>query len=203
MKRHAPAAGRNAAPIAEVLAEEFPSSGLVFEVASGTGEHALFLARRFPALEWQPSDADAAALSSIAAWRDEAGLRNLRAPLRFDAAGDAPPIATAAAMLCINMAHISPWEATLGLFRTAKALLAVGAPLALYGPFIEADIETAPSNVAFDLDLKARDARWGLRDTGEIDAVAENAGFRRTARHAMPANNLTLIYRRQKETPAG
>ena len=196
MKRHAPAAGRNGGPLGNVLARELPDTGLVLEVASGTGEHALLFARRFPKLDWQPSDADPDALASIDAWRAENGPPNLRPPLPLDAASPEWPIAAADAVLCVNMLHIAPWKAAEGLFAGAEMLLESGAPLILYGPFLEEETETAPSNRAFDADLKRRDPRWGLRDLAAVDALGAAHNLDRTARHAMPANNLTVVYRK-------
>ncbi|WP_255360132.1 DUF938 domain-containing protein [Erythrobacter sp. QSSC1-22B] len=195
VKRHAPATQRNAGPIAEVMARELPATGLVLEVASGTGEHAVFMARRFPDLVWQPSDLEIEALASIDAYAAEAGLANLLPAVVFDAARSDPPIARADGVVCINMVHISPWEASMGLFRAASALLEHGAPLVLYGPYLEDDIETAPSNVEFDRSLKERDPRWGLRNLAAMDRLAAEHGFERTRRVAMPANNLVLVYR--------
>ena len=195
MKRIAPAAGRNREPIAAVLAEELPPSGLVLEVASGTGEHAVHFARTFPRLDWQPSDPDAEARESISAWREEAGLANLLVPIAVDASAPPWPIARADAVLCINMVHISPVASTEGLLAGAAALLAPGAPLILYGPYLEADVETAPSNLEFDASLRARNPEWGLRAVEWLDELADGHGFRRARRVAMPANNLTLVYR--------
>ena len=197
MKRHAPAAARNSEPLAEVLAEELPDRGLVLEVASGSGEHAVFLARQFPALEWQPSDVDLEALASVDAWAAEAAVANLRPAIALDAAQANWPIAAADAVLCVNMVHISPWSAAVGLFTGAGRILASGASLVLYGPFIEPGRETAPSNLAFDQSLKQRNSEWGLRSTADLDALAADHGLRRTARHAMPANNLVLVYRHE------
>lgn len=196
MKRHAPATARNSEPLAEVLAEELPDRGLVLEVASGSGEHAVFLARQFPALEWQPSDVDPEALASVEAWAAEAAVANLRPAIALDAAQANWPIAAADAVLCVNMVHISPWSAAVGLFTGAGRILTSGAPLMLYGPFIEPGRETAPSNLAFDQSLKRRNSEWGLRNTADLDALAADHGLRRAARHAMPANNLVLVYRR-------
>ena len=196
MKKFAPAASRNSGPIADVLARELPESGLVLEVASGTGEHAVFLARRFTSLQWQPTDPDLEAMASIASWREEAGLANLLEPRVLDASSAVWPVARADAMLCINMIHISPWAASEGLFAGAARLLGSGAPLITYGPYIEDAVETAPSNLAFDESLRARNPAWGLRNIADIDRLAWTHGFTRTARYEMPANNLTLIYRR-------
>jgi SAM-dependent methyltransferase len=198
VKRHAPATARNGGPLGDVLAQELPATGLVLEVASGSGEHALLFARRFPLLDWQPSDPDAEALASIAAWREVDGPRNLRAPIRLDAAEPAWPVVRADAVLCVNMIHITPWSATEGLMAGAGRLLAPGGPLVVYGPFVEAEVETAASNLAFDADLRRRDPRWGLREGSALDRLAGSHGFARTARHAMPANNLALVYRRNQ-----
>lgn len=195
-KRHAPATLRNRDAIAAVLADWLPPAGTVLEVASGSGEHIVHFAAAFPHLDWQPSDPDPAALASIAAWSAEAALANVAPPLRLDAAAGAWPLDRAAAMLCINMVHISPWEATLGLFAGAARLLPRGAPLILYGPYVEADVPTAQSNRAFDADLRARDPAWGLRDTGAMKAAAADAGLAFAERRAMPANNLMLLLRR-------
>ena len=198
MKQHAPATERNRAPIAEVLARELPASGTVLEIAAGTGEHAVFFAGQFPALQWQPTDPSPEALASIAAYRADYLGDNLAAPLLLNATEpDAWPVGQAAAILCINMVHISPWEATLGLFRgTAQVLRTSGAPLILYGPYIEQGVETAPSNLDFDTSLKARNPLWGLREAEALDALAATHGMRRTARHALPANNIMLVYRK-------
>lgn len=197
MKQHAPAAARNREAIAGVLAVELPSSGTVLEIASGTGEHAVHLAALFPDLDWQPSDPDEAARASIAAWRADYPGENLAAPIALDASEPVWPLERADAILCINMVHISPWESTLGLFAGARCILLAGdAPLILYGPFLERGIETAPSNLAFDESLKARNPRWGLRQAEVLDEVATGHGFKRSARHAMPANNIVLVYRK-------
>nr|WP_198005841.1 DUF938 domain-containing protein [Erythrobacter sp. SD-21] len=196
LKRHAPATARNSEPLAEVLAKELPDCGLVLEIASGTGEHAIFMARRFPMLRWQPSDQDASALESIASWAGEAGLANLLEPIDLDASDDTWPIDAADAILCVNMIHISPWSASEGLFRGAAKLLEKGAPIILYGPYLEEGTETVASNLSFDASLKARDAAWGLRSLETVDELAARNGFSRSARHEMPANNLTVVFRR-------
>lgn len=195
-KQHAPATLRNAEPIRAALASILPASGLVLEIASGTGEHAVHFARSFSALDWQPSDVSDAALASISAWRQEAGLANLLPPIRIDLVAGDWPIARADAIFCANMSHIAPWSATEGLFAGAGRVLAKGAPMAIYGPFIEDGVETAPSNLAFDRSLKDRDPAWGLRDAAELDRLAEANGLNRASRIAMPANNIVLVYRR-------
>lgn len=195
-KQHAPATLRNRAAIAEVLARELPASGTMLEVAAGTGEHAVYFAGTFPALHWQPTDPSAEALASIAAYRAEYKGHNLAEPLMLDAAApDGWPVTVADALVCINMVHISPWEATLGLFAGARRLLAAGAPLILYGPYIEAGVETAPSNLDFDASLKSRNPLWGLREAEALDALAAPHGMARSARYALPANNIMLVYR--------
>jgi hypothetical protein len=197
-KQHAPATLRNREPIAEVLAHELPASGTVLEIAAGTGEHAVYFAERFPALAWQPTDPSVEALASIAAYGAEYAGENLRAPLLLDAAApESWRVAAADAIVCINMVHISPWEATLGLFRGAAQVLgSSGAPLILYGPYIEQGVETAPSNHEFDANLKARNPAWGLREAEALDALAASHGMGRSARYALPANNIMLVYRR-------
>jgi len=196
VKQHAPATLRNRAPIAEVLARELPARGTVLEIAAGTGEHAVFFAESFPSLRWQPTDPSAEALASIAAYREEFAGSNLAAPLLLDAADpDRWPVSSAEAIVCINMVHISPWEATIGLFAGAARLLGTGAPLVLYGPYLEEGVETAPSNLDFDVSLKARNPLWGLRHAEALDALAATHGIARSARYAMPANNIVLVYR--------
>lgn len=195
MRRHAPATLRNRDAITDVLRGELPSAGMVLEVASGSGEHSVHFAVAFPHLNWQPTDPDPAALESIAAWRDEAGLPNLFPPLQLDAAADWA-VAGTDAILCINMTHISPWDATLGLLKGAGAALPRGGLLYLYGPYLRADVETAPSNLAFDASLRARDPRWGIRTVGDVVVAAAGAGLRLDRLIEMPANNLSLLLRR-------
>jgi SAM-dependent methyltransferase len=195
VKRRAPATERNREPIAAVLREVLPESGIVLEVASGTGEHAAFFAALFPALRWQPSDPDPEALESIRAWRNEGELANLLAPVRLDASADAWPIASADAILCVNMVHISPWAATEGLMRGAGRLLGAGAPLILYGPYRRAGVPTVPSNEAFDASLRARDPQWGLRALETVEAEAERNGLRLERVVEMPANNVSAVFR--------
>jgi len=195
-QRSAPAALRNREPIAHVLAEWLPAKGLVLEIASGSGEHALFFAERFPSLEWQPSDVHPDALASISAWRDTADLPNLRAPMTVDAASAAWPIERADAILSINMVHISPWASALGLLEGASRLLQPGAPLILYGPWLKDDIETVPSNLDFDADLKRRNFAWGLRRVEDFAAAAQPRGFALEDVRRMPANNLMMLWRK-------
>jgi SAM-dependent methyltransferase len=194
-KHHAPATARNREPIRAVLARELPASGTVLEIASGSGEHAVHFARAFPDLIWQPSDPSQTALSSIAAWRAQEPLPNLRAPLALDATAASWPIAHADAIVCINMIHIAPWDAALGLFAGAARLLSAGALLYLYGPYRFSGSFTAPSNAAFDRDLRERDPRWGVRDVDELTAAAVAHGFALREVVDMPANNHSLVFR--------
>ncbi|QNM83019.1 DUF938 domain-containing protein [Sphingomonas sabuli] len=197
-KRSAPAALRNREPIARGLADWLPARGLILEIASGTGEHARFFAERFPDLDWQPSDRNADALASIAAWQADTDLPNLRAPVSLDAASPDWPVTRADAVLSINMVHISPWESALGLADGAARLLPPGGPLILYGPWIADGVETAPSNLAFDADLKTRDPRWGLRRVEDFAAAASTRGLELLDQRKMPANNRMLLFEKRR-----
>jgi len=196
VKRHSPATARNREPIAGVLRDVLPERGLVLEVASGAGEHAVFFARLFPQLIWQPTDPDPDALRSIEAHLADAALPNLREPVTLDAAAETWSIGAADAILCINMVHISPWAATVGLMRGAGRLLSAGGPLILYGPYRRAGVATAQTNEAFDSSLKARNGEWGLRDLEDVAAEAERQGLRLERVIEMPANNLALVFRK-------
>jgi SAM-dependent methyltransferase len=195
-KKHAPATARNRDPIAAVLQKVLPDEGTVLEVASGTGEHAVYFAGLFPHLHWQPSDPDPESLTAIEAWRADTDVANLREPVFLDAASATWPVDRADAVLCINMVHISPWRATMGLMRGAARLLPPGGPLVLYGPYRRAGVSTARSNEAFDESLKARNPEWGLRQLEDVQAEAERNGLRFEGLWEMPANNLTLVFRR-------
>ncbi|MEL6485939.1 MAG: DUF938 domain-containing protein [Pseudomonadota bacterium] len=196
MKKHAPATLRNREAILDVLRRELPASGTVLEIAAGSGEHAVFFAQNLPNLNWLASDPAADALESISAYRAEAGLPNLKAPLELDASARKWPIREAAAIVCINMVHISPWMATQGLLAGAAQILGDGqAPLILYGPYFEQGVEPAPSNLQFDQSLRERNSGWGIRRAEEMDSLASEHGFARSARYEMPANNLALVYR--------
>jgi len=201
--RTSPATARNRGPILEALTPRLPTGGMVLEIAAGAGEHAAFLAAALPDLLWRPTDADPDALASIAAWRDHVGLPNLLAPLRLDAsAPETWPIDRADAVVNINMIHISPWAATEGLMAGAGRILPAGGILFIYGPFIEPDIETAPSNVAFDLSLKSRDGAWGVRRLDDVVALAARHGLELSERIAMPANNLALVFCKRQDSRA-
>ncbi|MFN9092585.1 MAG: DUF938 domain-containing protein [Alphaproteobacteria bacterium] len=195
-RRFAPAVARNKAVITEVLARHLPASGLVLEIASGSGEHALHFAAHFPSLMLQPTDSDAAARASIAAWRAEAQLTNLLSPLVLNVMAEAWPVAKADAVLCINMIHIAPWAATTALLHGAARILPPDGMLLLYGPFKRGGQHTAPSNAEFDASLRAQDVRWGVRDLEAVAEIARAAGFAAPAVEVMPANNLSLIFRR-------
>jgi hypothetical protein len=196
-RRSSPAAQRNRGPILDVLRAVLPHTGVVLEIASGSGEHIVHFAEALPALIFQPSDQDRDARHSIAAWIAASGLANLRPPIALDAATSPWPLAAADAILCINMIHISPWVATEGLMRGAGRLLAAGAPLFLYGPYKRDGAHTAPSNEAFDRSLRARDSSWGVRDISAVTTLAHAAGFVGPDVAEMPANNFSLVFRRQ------
>jgi len=195
-RRFAPATQRNREPLLAVLRRVLPASGTVLEVASGSGEHAVYFAAALPSLTWQPSDPDPAALASIAAWTAHASLANVLPPLVLDAAADPWPPVAADAVLCVNLVHIAPWEACVGLMRGAARALPAGGALVMYGPYRVGGAHTAPSNAAFDADLRARDARWGVRDLEAVVEEARALGFAHLETVAMPANNLTVVYRR-------
>jgi hypothetical protein len=195
--RDHPASERNKQPIADVLAGVLPAAGLVFEVASGTGVHALHFARAIPKLDWQPSEGDADLVALLAGRIADAALPNLRAPLSFDVHEPRAPLERADAVVCINMIHVAPWPACEALLRHASALLAPAAPLVLYGPFKRDGVHTAPSNAEFDASLRARNAAWGVRDLTDVDGLARGHGFTLALTVAMPANNLSVIWRRR------
>jgi len=195
-RRSAPAVQRNRDPILAVLRQHLPETGLLLEISAGTGEHAAYFAGAFPGLVWQPSDPDPAARASIAAWAREAKLNNLRPPLELDAAAESWPVARADAVLCINMIHIAPWAAGLGLLRGAARLLPPGGPLILYGPYKQGGAHTAPSNEAFDAGLRAQNPEWGVRNLEDVAEAAAAAGFEPPEVVGMPANNLMPIFRR-------
>lgn len=196
MKRHAPATNRNREPILAVLRAVLPAQGTVLEIASGTGEHAVYFARALPHLAWQPSDPSAEARASIAAWAAEAKLANLRPPLAVDAAAGAFPVPDLAAVVAINMVHISPWSATEGLVAASAAALSADGVLLLYGPYKQGGRHTAPSNAAFDAELRAQDPSWGVRDLEAVTELATAAGLVLDRVVQMPANNLCVAYRR-------
>jgi SAM-dependent methyltransferase len=192
-----PSTARNREPILAVLRRVLPARGTVLEIASGTGEHAVHCAAALPGLSWQPTDREAEALASIAAHRAEAGLPNLLAPLALDVTAPLWPVRRADAIVAINMIHIAPWRAAEGLMDGAGRVLAPGGVLYLYGPFMEDGRHTAPSNAAFDESLKARDPAWGVRDVAVVAELAARHGLGLDERVAMPANNLSLVFRKR------
>jgi hypothetical protein len=200
--RTSPSVARNRGPILSVLQPRLPVAGVVLEIAAGTGEHAVYHAAALPGLQWQPSDPDPEAVASIAAWRAHAGLANLLPPLLLDAsAPDAWGVERADAIVNINMIHISPWAATAGLMQGAARLLPASGRLFLYGPFLERDVVTAPSNLGFDASLKGRNSDWGIRRLEDVCDLADRHGLVLAERVAMPANNLVVIF--QKAGSAG
>jgi SAM-dependent methyltransferase len=191
-----PSAARNRGPILAVLKRVLPPAGTVLEIASGTGEHAVYFATALPHLIWQPTDQDERALRSIAAHRVASGLSNLLAPVTLDAAAPEWPLERADAVVAINMVHISPWRATQGLVAGAGRVLPPGGVLYLYGAYKEHGAHTAPSNEAFDQDLRRRNPEWGVRDIEEVADLARIHRLELAERISMPANNLSLVFRR-------
>lgn len=192
-----PSTARNRAPILTILQRVLPPDARVLEIASGSGEHGVFVARAMPGLIWQPSDPDPQARDSIAAWIEAEGLDNVLPPCSIDVreavwgVEDEGPFD---AIIAINMIHISPWEATLGLFAGAGRLLRPGGVLYAYGPYTRDGRHTAPSNDAFDASLKARDPSWGVRDVAEVERAASLQEFTLREIVEMPANNLSLVF---------
>ena len=193
VKRYAPATERNRDVIAETLVNVLPAQGLVLEIASGTGEHAVHFAQLFQGLTWQPSDPDPIAIASINAWRGDCAVPNVRSAMLLDASADWP-IAHADAVVCINMAHISPWAATVGLLRNAARILPQSAPLFIYGPFRQHDVPLAEGNATFDAALRQQNVEWGLRYVEDITKEARDVGLTLDQIISMPSNNLSLIF---------
>ena len=214
-RRYAPATDRNREPILALLQRVLPSSGTVLEISSGTGEHAVYFAPRLAPRQWLPSDLSPEARASIAAWREAAPADNLHPPLELDAAAplwpvESPPSADLSpgpdrvpdlqrhpitALVNINMIHISPWSACLGLMAGAGRILPPGGVLYLYGPYKQGGQHTAPSNAAFDASLQAQNPQWGVRDLETVVAAAEVEGLALVETVAMPANNLSVVFR--------
>jgi hypothetical protein len=195
-RRHSPAAERNGPPILAALQRVLPPQGLLLEIASGTGQHAAFLSAGLPGWTWQPSDFDAAALPSIAAWCQ--GLPRVRPPLRLDVLEpDWPGVPAAVeAIYCANMIHIAPWACTAGLMQGAARHLAAEGVLITYGPYLIDDEPPAPSNLAFDADLRRRNPAWGVRRLADVQGEAAAAGLALRERIDMPANNKLLVWAR-------
>jgi hypothetical protein len=194
VKRHAVAPDKNREPILGALRQLLPHAGTVLEIASGTGQHAVYFARELPSIVWQPSDVDADAVDSIQAWRAEAALPNLRAPVPIDVTHEDWEVPPAHAIVCINMVHIAPWAACVGLLNGAPRHLIARGRLIFYGPFVIPGRETAPSNVEFDASLRRQNPAWGLRDLGEITRLAEARGLDRTHVIDLPSNNVVAAF---------
>jgi SAM-dependent methyltransferase len=197
-KRDAPATARNREPILEVLARWLDGPRRVLEIASGTGQHAVFFAERMPAISWQPSDVDASYLDSITSWVEEAGVSNLAPPIVLDARSASWPVDPVDAVFNANMIHIAPWAVAAGLLAGAGRVLVPGGLLFLYGPFRVGGAHTAPSNAAFDESLRARDPEWGVRDLERVIDTAAASGLEHVETNALPANNQLIVFRRAR-----
>jgi SAM-dependent methyltransferase len=191
----APAAERNKGPILEVLRRFLPKAGLVLEIASGTGQHVMHFASALPSLTWQPTDLNAEHLTSISAWIRYGGLGNVRPPFELDVGADPWPVQRADVVLCFNMIHIAPWAAAVQLLEGAARVLVPGGVLFLYGPYKRFGAHTAPSNEAFDADLRRRNSEWGLRDMEQVVELAGKNGLSLVEIVPMPANNFSIIFR--------
>ena len=200
---NSPSAERNAPFILRVLEQHLPRDGTVLEIASGTGQHAVHFAPALAPRTWQPSDRDSEALASISAWRQAQPSSNLAEPLLLDVVAQPWPVEgtgqtpTITAVVAINMVHIAPWRCCEALLDGAARILSTGGVLYLYGPFLQQDQPTAPSNQAFDLDLKRRNPEWGIRGLEQVTQAAGERGLDRTAVVAMPANNLSVVFTRR------
>jgi SAM-dependent methyltransferase len=197
LRQRSPSAERNREPILAVLRDVLPATGRVLEIASGTGQHAQCFAAALPGLDWQPSDADPQARASIAAWRAHDGVPNVRAPLALDVHQPDWGVDSLDAVICINMIHISPWSATQALFAGASRRLVDGGVLYLYGPYKRGGAHTAPSNDAFDQQLRSRDPAWGVREMEAVVALGASFGLVCDEAIAMPANNFSLVFRKR------
>lgn len=195
-RKFAPAAARNRAAILDVLRPRLPSRGQLLEIASGSGEHTMHFAAAHPAVTFQPSDPDPTNRASIDAWAAHLGFSNVKRALDIDATTTFAPVTAADVVVSINMIHIAPWDAAVGLVRNAATVLTAGGLLFLYGPFRRNGAHTAPSNATFDQSLKASDPAWGVRDLEAVIALAGDAGFDAPEVVEMPANNLSVIFKR-------
>ena len=202
-RQFSPSAARNRDPILAVLQRVLPTAGLVLELGSGTGEHAVHFARHLPALRWLPSDADPAAMASITDWVAHAASPNLLPPLCFELAATPWPVSAADAIVAINVLHYSPWETTPALFSCAAGGLPAGGVVVCYGPYRRGGAHTAPSNADFDQWLRSVDARFAVRDLEAVEAEAQRCGFVLEDVVGMPANNFSLVFRRGGGREAG
>jgi SAM-dependent methyltransferase len=196
LKQLSASSERNKDPILDVLRDTLPDTGLVLEIASGTGQHAVHFAAALSAITWQPSDIDPELRASVAAWRNEAGLANLLEPIHLDVTADPWPVSEAAAIVNANMIHIAPWEACTGLLDGAGRILPEGGILFMYGPYRIGGKHTAPSNEQFDHSLRARDPSWGIRNLDDVALEARRRGLHLIKTVQMQANNLSVIYRK-------
>jgi Protein of unknown function (DUF938) len=198
LRRYAPATDRNREPILAILQQVLPPTGTILEISSGTGEHGVFMAPQLTPRHWLPSDPDPDARASIQAWQQFEPCELLYPPIDIDASSDQwliNPQASITAIVNINMIHIAPKAAYLGLFAGAQRILTVGGILYLYGPFKQGGVHTAPSNAAFDQSLQNRNSEWGVRDLEEIIAVAANHHLELQQVYPMPANNLSVVFK--------
>ncbi len=206
--QYSPAAERNLAPILQVLQILLPASGRALEVASGTGQHVAGFAAALPGWAWQPSDRDAGNFDSINAWTTQAGVRNVLPPVQLDVLAARWPDSAAEftaswdLVYCANMLHIAPWACCAGLMQGAARTLAPHGRLVTYGPYLEDNVPTAPGNLAFDASLRERNPGWGLRRLVDVAHQASQSGLLLSARHALPANNLLLVFTRRPTAPA-
>ena len=199
---HSPAAERNQRPILQALQQWLPAQGRALEIASGTGQHVAFFAAHMPGWQWQPSDAHPQGFDSINAWCAQAGVSNVHAPMPLDVLASRWPSESAPfdhsfdAIFCANMLHIAPWECCAGLMEGAARNLTPQGQLVTYGPYLEEGVPTAPSNLHFDASLRQRNPAWGIRQLSDVSAAAAQAGLQLSARHALPSNNLLLVFKR-------
>ena len=196
-KKSSPAALRNREPLAGILKPFLMDETRVLELASGTGEHAAYFVDKFPKVIWQPSDISEDSLASVRAYRSLSDPKRFLAPLDLDTRKPDWSTGEWDLILCCNMIHISPWESCEALFKFSPGSLRQGAYLVLYGPFIQASVETSESNLAFDRSLRDRNPEWGIRSLGKVCELARNGGFVLHECHEMPANNLTVIFKYQ------
>ncbi|MGB3643354.1 MAG: DUF938 domain-containing protein [Mesorhizobium sp.] len=192
-----PSAERNKGPIADVLKRVLPNHGTALEISSGTGQHVFYFAREMPHLTWQPTERDELSLQWIKQWMAAETLENILPPLHLDVTELPWQIGSAAAVVCLNMIHIAPWSATEGLIRGAETILGQGGILFLYGPYLRSGVQTSPSNMAFDNELRARNPDWGLRNVEDVTRCAVLHCFGQPEIHDMPANNLSVIFHKQ------
>jgi Protein of unknown function (DUF938) len=198
LRRYAPATERNREPILAILQQVLPSTGTILEISSGTGEHAVFMAPQLAPRHWLPSDPNPEARASIAAWQQSAPCDDIHPPIDLDASSSEWLVSSKepiTAIVNINMIHIAPRSAYLGLFAGASRILPVGGILYLYGPFKQGGVHTAPSNAAFDESLRSQNPAWGIRDLEEITAVAHSHNLELQQVYPMPANNLSVVFK--------